>query len=54
MKYPKYKILDNFTFNVICAEYYVEPCIALESEAVIKAIKNQDIEKLVEILENDF
>tara|TARA_R100000234_G_scaffold80574_1_gene50563 strand:- start:268 stop:387 length:120 start_codon:yes stop_codon:yes gene_type:complete len=39
---------------MICEEYYIDPFIALENQDVIKAIKNQDYNKLVEILENEF
>ena len=35
-------IIDNFTFTMICEEYYIDPFIALENQDVIKAIKNQD------------
>jgi len=47
-------IIDNFTFNMICEKYCIDPFIALENKDIVKAIKNDDYNKLVEIIENEF
>jgi len=47
-------ILDSFTFQVLCGEYLIEPHIALENENLVKAIKEGNYDKVVEILECEF
>ena len=47
-------ILDSFTFQMLCGEYCIDPHLVLEHQDIIKAIKNNDYDKVVEILENEF
>jgi len=47
-------IIDSFTFNMLCGEYLIEPQIALENENVLKAIRDNNYDKVIELLENEF
>ena len=40
-------------FIVACNAYNIDPSIALESEAVIDAIKTGDLDNLYQVLENE-
>lgn len=42
------------TFVTICAEYLIDASLALENEKVVEAIKEKDIQKLKDVLENEF
>lgn len=41
-------------FYALCAEYYIEPSIALENDDVILALKNQDDAEVERILTDEF
>ena len=41
-------------FYTLCAEYYIEPSIALENDDVILALKNQDDAEVERILTDAF
>ena len=41
-------------FNAICTEYTILPALALESDKVIAAIHQNDIDELKEVLESEF
>jgi hypothetical protein len=41
-------------FYTLCAEYYIEPSIALENDDVILALKNQDDVEVERILTHEF
>jgi orotate phosphoribosyltransferase len=46
--------MSKTEFIAICSEYFIDAALALESDQVIQAIKEGSIEKLKEVLENDF
>ena len=41
-------------FTLLCNEYLIEPSIALENEAVVDAIKSNDVQTLKDVLESQF
>jgi hypothetical protein len=41
-------------FAILCNEYLIEPCMALENDDVVKAIKSNDVQTLKDVLENQF
>jgi len=47
-------IIDNFIFNMLCGEYLIDPQIALENGDVLKAIRENNYDKVIELLENEF
>jgi hypothetical protein len=49
----KEKTMSQNEFILACSQYYIDPAIALESEAVINAIKSGDLDKLHEVLQNE-
>ena len=47
-------IIDSFTFEILCAEHLIDPRIALENANLVKAIKENNYDKVIELLENEF
>jgi hypothetical protein len=41
-------------FMAICVEKCIEPSLALENDEVIQAIKSNDVDLLVTVLDNQF
>lgn len=41
-------------FNTLCAQYYIDPAIALENDNIVAAIKAGDVEMVQFLLANEF
>jgi len=41
-------------FMILCGEYLIEPCLALENENICEALRKRDVEQVRQILENEF
>ena len=41
-------------FAALCLEHSVEPSIALENDELVKALRERDDERVIEIITNEF
>ena len=41
-------------FMILCGDYLIEPCLALENENICEALRKRDVEQVRQILENEF
>lgn len=46
--------MSKTEFMILCGEYLIEPCIALENENICEALRQRDAEQVKHILENEF
>jgi hypothetical protein len=46
--------IEKIIFDSLCSERCIDPSIALESNEVVQALDNGDIEALISVLDNEF
>jgi hypothetical protein len=50
----KLSYFENLHFQCLCGARDIDPLVALESEAVLKAIEEGDTEALIKALDTEF
>jgi len=46
--------MTQIKFNSLCAEYYLDPSLALENEDLVEALQNRDDAEVERILLEEF
>ena len=46
--------MTQTTFYALCAQYYLDPAIALENDALVEALQNRDDAEVQRILSEEF